>query len=46
MNAEVLTQDAIMTLCNLFANPSYAHLEDNEYETSMPLLIGIDVGKE
>lgn len=42
VNAEVLTQDAIMMLCNLFANPSYAHLEDNEYETSMPLLVGMD----
>lgn len=42
VSAEILTQDAIMTLCNLFANPSYAHLEDTDYTTSMPLLAGLE----
>lgn len=41
VNAEVLSQEAIITLCNLYANPSYAHLEDAEYETTMPILANI-----
>ena len=46
VNAEVLTQENIILLCNLFANPSYAHLEDTEYETSMPLLSGLGMELE
>lgn len=38
VEAEILTQQAIIQLCNLFANPSYAHLEDTDYETTAPIL--------
>lgn len=36
--SEIANEATIIKLCNLFANPSYAHIEDNTYEASIPLL--------
>ncbi len=37
---EVLNQQDIVRLCNLVNNPSYTHIEDNNFEASIPLLEG------
>jgi hypothetical protein len=37
---KLLDQEGIVRLCNLLANPAYAHLEDTAYDTLMPTLVG------
>lgn len=34
---EILMQQDIVRLCNLINNPAYAHLEDTEFEASIPI---------
>jgi hypothetical protein len=36
--AELCGQGTVIRLLNLFANPNYAHLEDDEAETSIPFI--------
>jgi hypothetical protein len=38
IDANLLNQVEIIQLCNLFANPSYSHLEDGNVETTIPRL--------
>lgn len=38
--ATVLDQSMIVQLCNLFANPNYAHLEDDDISPTIPLIKG------
>lgn len=37
-NVSILSDSEIVQLCNLFANPSYSHLEDGEVIPSLPIL--------
>lgn len=39
-NVAILTDSEIVQLCNLFANPSYSHLEDGNIMPSLPILRG------
>ena len=36
--AELCSQDAIVRLLNLFANPNFAHMEDGEFEPAIPVI--------
>jgi len=36
---EILQQQDIVRLCNLVNNPSYSHIEDNNFEAAIPLLV-------
>lgn len=38
IGCEVLNEKEIVRLCNLVNNPSYTHLEDTEFEASIPIL--------
>lgn len=38
IQAEVADQNMIVQLCNLYANPSYGHLEDSNIEPTVPIL--------
>ena len=38
ITCDILGQQDIVRLCNLVNNPSYTHIEDNNFETSIPLL--------
>lgn len=40
VTAEIIDGQQIVQLCNLFANPSYAHLEDYDTAPSIPILSG------
>ena len=37
---EILQQQDIVRLCNLVNNPSYSHIEDNNFEAAIPLIEG------
>jgi len=37
---EILGQQDIVRLCNLVNNPSYSHIEDNNFEAAIPLIEG------
>jgi len=37
---EILQQQDIVRLCNLVNNPSYTHIEDNNFEAAIPLIEG------
>ncbi|MCL2189147.1 MAG: hypothetical protein FWC16_09535 [Defluviitaleaceae bacterium] len=37
---EILGQQDIVRLCNLVNNPSYTHIEDNNFEAAIPLIEG------
>ena len=37
---EILSQQDIVRLCNLVNNPSYTHIEDNNFEAAIPLIDG------
>jgi len=37
---EILGQQDIVKLCNLVNNPSYTHIEDNNFEAAIPLIDG------
>ena len=37
---ELLQQQDIVRLCNLVNNPSYTHIEDNNFEAAIPLIDG------
>ena len=39
VNCEIIREDEIIKLIGLINNPAYAHLEDTEYEDSMPLIM-------
>lgn len=38
IGTEIAGQETIIQLCNLFANPAYVHLEDTQYEPTIPFL--------
>lgn len=38
---EILQQQDIVRLCNLVNNPSYTHIEDNNFEAAIPLIEGV-----
>ena len=38
VSAEIINSQQIIQLCNLFANPSYAHIEDYGISPSIPIL--------
>ena len=40
IEAEICDQGTIIRLLNLFANPSYAHLEDSDVAPAIPMLAG------
>ncbi len=40
IRTEIADQGMIIKLCNLFANPAYAHLEDSSSYASIPILNG------
>jgi len=40
IEAEICDQGTIIRLLNLFANPSYAHLEDSDVTPAIPMLAG------
>jgi hypothetical protein len=37
---EILSRQDIVRLCNLVNNPSYTHIEDNDFEAAIPLIEG------
>jgi len=40
VSCEILGQQDIVRLCNLVNNPSYTHIEDNNFEAAIPLIDG------
>ena len=40
ISCEILGQQDIVRLCNLVNNPSYTHIEDNNFEAAIPLIDG------
>ena len=38
VSCEILGQQDIVRLCNLVNNPSYTHIEDNNFEAAIPLI--------
>jgi len=40
ISCEILNQQDIVRLCNLVNNPSYTHIEDNNFEAAIPLIEG------
>ena len=40
ITAELCNQGTVIRLLNLFANPNYAHLEDEEIDPAIPMLSG------
>lgn len=38
IRADLADQASIVQLCNLFANPSYAHLDDGDFDAAIPFL--------
>lgn len=40
ISCEILGQQDIVRLCNLVNNPSYTHIEDNDFEAAIPLIDG------
>ncbi len=38
ISGEILGEEQIIGLCNLFANPSYAHMEDSDVSAGLPIL--------
>jgi Tfp pilus assembly major pilin PilA len=40
ISCEILKQQDIVRLCNLVNNPSYTHIEDNNFEAAIPLING------
>ena len=40
ISCEILQQQDIVRLCNLVNNPSYSHIEDNNFEAAIPLIEG------
>ena len=38
IGTEIAGQETIIQLCNLLANPAYVHLEDTQYEPTIPFL--------
>lgn len=41
ISCEILQQQDIVRLCNLVNNPSYTHIEDNNFEAAIPLIEGV-----
>lgn len=39
---EVLKEQGIIRLCHLINNPAYSHVEDTEYEASIPFIMGLE----